>query len=377
MNKRAAKKPRPESTSKWVSHTGNAVQTSKTQNVLDASLDRIRHLFTLSDTYTASFSGGKDSTTVLMLSLQVARELKRLPLIVDFIDEEVLDPDTIAYATEVAGWPDIEMHWFCVPIRHTLRSRGRPHWFTWDPKEKDVWARALPPKAITHVEGMTADSSYRDVLKLFYKDKSRKFVCATGIRAEESFNRRRAIVVSGNYIVQDQNCIYAKPIYDWRVEDIWKAALKFKWPHSAYYDKVWLKNMSLKDQRIGPWGNVASTRTISMYQEFYPDFWALAVKRLPELSAAARYGNSKLYREVMNKPTVMTWQEYVTQLLDNMQDEKQKAWWWNQIKSDLKVWKQKATIPFPEVMPEGTCWKRFAYTIGKNDRLGRGSRDAQ
>lgn len=368
-----ATKPKSEpAKSQWVSHTGNAVRTTS-KNVYESALERIRHLFTLSDTYTASFSAGKDSTTVLMLSLQVARELGRLPLIVDFIDEELLDPDTIAYATEVASWPDIEMHWFCVPIRHTLRSRGRPHWFTWDPKEKHVWAREMPKGAITHVDGMNEETSYRDVVKSYYA--GRKFVCSTGIRAEESFNRRRAIVVSGDYIVYDQNCIYAKPIYDWRVEDIWKAANMFGWPHSLYYDEAWLKQMALKNQRIGPWGNVASARTISVYQEFYPDFWEKAVKRLPELSAAARYGNSKLYREVLNKPTHMTWQEYVSQLLNGL-DAGSREFWLKEIRSDLKVWSEKSSVAFPEEMPSGPCWKKFAFTIGKNDRIMGGSRDS-
>src|SRR4051812_31617639 len=120
----------------WISTTGYTPQPTG-QNVLQAARQRINRLFDYDLPYVVSFSAGKDSTAVLMLSLEQAAARGRLPLDVAFLDEEVLDPDTIAYAEQVRQRPDVNFHWFCVPIRHTLRARGRSCWWTWDPDERD------------------------------------------------------------------------------------------------------------------------------------------------------------------------------------------------------------------------------------------------
>ena len=58
------------------------------QNVFDAALDRIRYLFDEFENVVVGYSGGKDSTIILNLALQVAKEKDRLPLPVLFIDQE-------------------------------------------------------------------------------------------------------------------------------------------------------------------------------------------------------------------------------------------------------------------------------------------------
>ena len=363
----------------WIEN-GYTLVEDASMDVFQAALERIRYMFTLSDHYVVSFSGGKDSTSVLMMSLIVARELDRLPLEVAFIDEEVIDPDTIEYATELTTWDELSFRWFCVPIRHTLRSKNRSHWYTWDPNERDVWARELPPNAITDIEGLDDNSSYVDVLQKYYHGRLgwESFVGAAGIRMEESFNRRRNIIRVGKYIIKKGREIYGKPIYDWKVTDVWRAIILNDWPHSRFYDKMWMKKISLHYQRVAPWGNVAGVSYVSYYPEFYPDFWERAIRRLPELRPAYRYGNSKLYREIMNKPVHMTWQEYTYYLLD-MLDEENKAFWQKQIESIVKEWSRKSTVPFPEEnigeADDGMTWKRFAYVIGKNDRFKGNSRD--
>lgn len=128
----------------WISYRGYTL-TPEDRSVYAAALERIRDLFALPALYVVSFSGGKDSTCVLELSLEVARELGKLPLRVAFFDEEILDPDTLAYVEQVRARPEIALDWFCVPLRHTLRSKGRTHWFTWDPACRDQWARRTAP----------------------------------------------------------------------------------------------------------------------------------------------------------------------------------------------------------------------------------------
>lgn len=54
------------------------------ENVYDAALSRIRYLFDEFDNVVVGFSGGKDSTICLQLSLIVAEELLKLKHITGF-----------------------------------------------------------------------------------------------------------------------------------------------------------------------------------------------------------------------------------------------------------------------------------------------------
>jgi predicted phosphoadenosine phosphosulfate sulfurtransferase len=356
----------------WISTTGYTPQLTG-ENVLTAARKRINRLLDMNLRYVVSFSAGKDSTTVLMLSLEQAKLRDRLPLDVVFLDEELLDPDTIKYAEEVRKRSDVNFHWFCVPIRHTLRARGRSCWWTWDPDERAVWARDLPAGAITEVAGTTKDASYRDIIKAYFAGE--RFVCATGIRAQESFNRRRSIVVGGDYVVEDGNCVYAKPIYDWSADDIWRAMIRFKWSYSACYEKQRTAGLPLTRQRIGPWGNVAQAQVMDLWAQFYPDFWQKATVRLPELRPAAMYGKSKLYREILNKPVGLTWQDYTMQLVDSLDADSQ-TYWRNWLTNMLARWGRQASVPFPEEsLTSKLSWKHICFRIGKNDRYKGESRD--
>lgn len=136
----------------------------------------------------------------------------------------------------------------------------------------------MPDFAITHKDLPTLKEggSYGDVIKAYYLRNRgwENFVDVAGVRAAEAFNRRRVLLVSGSYIVEDANGrhLYSKPIYDWRTPDVWKAILLNNWPHSAYYDKLWAASVGMESQRVAPWGNVASSRETQHYSSFYPEF---------------------------------------------------------------------------------------------------------
>ncbi|MFC1959148.1 phosphoadenosine phosphosulfate reductase family protein [Chloroflexota bacterium] len=92
----------------WITEQG-FVRKESDRDVYAAALDRIRHCFDLANRVTVSFSGGKDSTVLLHLTLTVARERNRLPLELWYFDDELVDPDTVAYIEEVAAWPEINL----------------------------------------------------------------------------------------------------------------------------------------------------------------------------------------------------------------------------------------------------------------------------
>ncbi len=89
------------------------------KSVYDLALERIRYVYDLFDTIAVSFSGGKDSTTVLNLALQVAHERNKLPLYVFHFDEEAIPTEVADYVRRVYNRPDVDLKWWCVPIKHT------------------------------------------------------------------------------------------------------------------------------------------------------------------------------------------------------------------------------------------------------------------
>lgn len=370
------------SSTAWVTSTGYTVVEGE-RNVFDVALERVNHIFDLGVPVVVSFSGGKDSTSALMLALRVARERGELPLRVALVDEEVIDPDTIAYIKDIRAWDDIDFAWLCLSIKHTLRSKFRTHWYTWDLNERDKWPRDIPEGAITEIAGYNGRGSYADAITAYYQSIGiDERVDIAGIRANEAYNRRRGILTAGRYIHDRGDHFYAKPIYDWAWQDVWKAILENKWPHSAFYDKTLRAGISPANARVAPWGNVASSRYIRLYPRFYPDFWARAVVRLPELLAASRYGDTKLYREALNKPLEMTWQEYTWYLVDHLQDEDDRDYWINVIEGSVRRWSDMSSQPYPERnfkldgKTYNQSWQRLAFNVGKNDRgPGGSSRD--
>lgn len=198
-----------------------------------------------------------------------------------------------------------------------------------------------------------------------------------GIRLQESFNRRRAMYNQGTFITDRGKQLYAKPIFDWKWQDVWKAIRENGWDYTAFYDKMTREGRSPHLQRISSWGNVAAARESYQWAAMYPEMWERAIRRLPELKAQARYGRTRLYRKVMNKPAGLTWQEYVFVLLDELNDEKSRAFWLKEIRDTLLKWRRKHSVPFPQEPVEGNephggrCWKGLAMAIAKNDLMGR------
>ena len=88
------------------------------KNVYELSIERIKYLYSKFDNVIISFSGGKDSMAILELTIQVARELNRLPVKTIFFDEEAISYETEKYVRETAQRKgEVDFYWFCLPIK--------------------------------------------------------------------------------------------------------------------------------------------------------------------------------------------------------------------------------------------------------------------
>ena len=230
-------------------------QTVK-EDVFAMALDRVRHCFRIADHVSVFFSGGKDSSVILNLALQVAREMKRLPLEVIFWDEEAIPLQTAEYVDRVRQLPDVRLRWLCIPIQHVNAcSPKSSSWYPWHPQQRDLWVRPMPdnPNVETSLPGFRDGMTIPDAAHLLAKP-GKINVQLLGIRADESLRRLMACCrkETDNYITEVIKDGYvlklAYPIYDWMTEDVWLAPKLHGWDYNCnpYEAPIWMADYTFK-----------------------------------------------------------------------------------------------------------------------------------
>jgi predicted phosphoadenosine phosphosulfate sulfurtransferase len=317
-------------------------------NVYDMAMERINHAFDLFDHVNVSFSGGKDSTVCLNLALEVARERNRLPLRVFFFDEEAIPYQTEDYVRRVAGNPDIDMEWYCLPVKcRNACSRKHPYWWPWGPEDKDKWTRPMPPEGITELAGFLNDPpearySLPELNNLLSPaEKWGTVGMIMGIRTQESLTRFRAVVRKphDNYIINvssgkswgqakvaQNNVSKVYPIYDWKTEDVWTAPKQFGWDYNLAYDVMDKAGMKPHSQRVCPAYGEEPIGSLWQYAVCFPEIWEKMTNRVPGSATAMRYSRTKLYAfgKRPQKPPSMSWQDFVKSFIVKHDEKHQK-----------------------------------------------------
>ena len=120
------------------------------KDVYTAAVERTKWTFDNFERVYLSFSAGKDSTVMIHIAAQEARE-RGVKLGVLMVDLEGQYKLTIDHANRVfKEYNDvIDLHWVCLPI--SLRNAVSvydPKWVCWDKEEKENWIRQPPEQGI-------------------------------------------------------------------------------------------------------------------------------------------------------------------------------------------------------------------------------------
>ena len=170
------------------------VREYQPETVLEASLDRFRYLFQ-NGRVCVSFSGGKDSTVCIELAVMAAQSLGIPQVDVVYRDEEVVSPETTAFALRMAARPEIRFHW-CVANQPIINifDRNVPYVWTYDPLlEPEQWMQ-LPPDIAQIIPDMNIERLITKE-RLGVPEDETLFV-VVGIRTSESLRRKFAINAS-------------------------------------------------------------------------------------------------------------------------------------------------------------------------------------
>ncbi len=367
------------------------------QDVMTLSLERVRHVYELFDHVAVMFSGGKDSTALLNITLQVAEELDRLPLRVIHIDEEAIPYDVEDYLRRMMADARIQMEWYCIPVKHrNACSADDPYWYPWAPEDKDLWVRPMPPEAITELPGYDyQDPANRltipEIAGLFFPPELGRCCQMLGIRADESMTRRNAVShrTEENYIVEHKsgyggtgkplsysNIWKAYPIYDWTTPDVWTAPAIFGWDYCRYYDVLEMAGISHHQQRLAPPFGEEPFQRLWAYARTYPELWEKMVMRVPGANTGALYSRTELYSygEYPEKPVDLTWQEFIAKLIRENHSGEKRRLVAERIKREIQAHKKKTKDPILAEVghPDtGLSWKWLTMIAVRGDFKNR------
>ncbi|WP_433242567.1 phosphoadenosine phosphosulfate reductase family protein [Actinomadura nitritigenes] len=288
------------------------------------------------------FSGGKDSTAVLNIALEVAhsdpRFERHLPLRAAFYDEEAIPFETEEYVRRTAQRDDVDLEWYCLPVKHrNACSRTSPYWWPWAPEAEEKWCRPLPPEAITTLPGFPihppeARLTAPDANGLFTPGRE-STAMLMGIRAQESPIRRKAVTRRrvDNYIINYNgptsrgNAWKVYPCYDWRTEDVWTAAALNEWDYNHAYDRMEMLGIGHSTQRCSPAFGEEPLTKIGMFAACFPEVWAKMAERVPGIGAAHRYALTELYGYGTRpaKPDGIPWPGFIVHYLEKFRPAEQ------------------------------------------------------
>jgi predicted phosphoadenosine phosphosulfate sulfurtransferase len=294
------------------------------RSVYEAALDRIRWVFDEFERVVVSVSGGKDSTVLFHLALQVAREKNRLPLPVLWLDQEAEYDATVDIVESWMTHPDVKPLWLQIPFRLSNATSTSEHWLNcWAPEARDVWMRPQHPLAIT--ENRYGTDRFHDLFSAICRaELGSPVACLVGMRADESPQRLIALTHQPAYkwatwgSGDKRKGYYSlSPLYDWTTPDIWHAIAVNDWPYNRVYDALWRLGVPVRAIRVSSLTHELSIHALRTIEAVEPDTYARLIRRLPGIHAFTKLGNDAWTIDEL--PAAFdSWREYRDYLLENL-----------------------------------------------------------
>ena len=298
------------------------------ENVVEAALRRIRWLFDEFPNVVVGISGGKDSTVVYNLALQVAREKGRLPLRCLFLDQEAEWQSTIDTVREVMEHPDVEPMWLQIPLRLFNATSTTDHWLEcWSAKDEAKWMR--PRESYSLKENVYGTDRFAKlfpaILKHHFPDTKTCYLA--GVRAEESPGRAMGLTQSECYKGETWGVILNPkrqhftfyPIYDWATSDVWKAIHAGGWGYSRLYDAMHQYGIPPSKMRVSNVHHETAVHSLFYLQEIEGDTWERLTQRIEGIDMAGKMGAEDYFGGDL--PFMFaSWREYRDFLLEKLWD---------------------------------------------------------
>lgn len=279
---------------------------------VEAARKRIRHVYDTFDTVCVQFSGGKDSTAVLLLAKEVHEERGLGPVKVIFRDEEMVSPLVIDYVEYIRTRPWVDMEWYCLPQGSEIWVLGRRQSVVmWSEKRRKEGRllRDIPPHAITGYHfGLSHDKPTPEIIDYYtMQGKQGSVAFITGVRANESMIRYRSLVqkLHENYIVTPYKLKkgiplkFAKVIYDWQTADVFKFIIEEHGErYCEYYDRAAITG---SNTRVGIPLHSVAIRRIGDVVRTEPEFYDRLVQCFPYIDAQRLYWENLDVEAVINQ----------------------------------------------------------------------------
>lgn len=299
------------------------------RNVLQAFYDRMDFIFDEFEDIVVSVSGGKDSTVIYHLVKEMAEEKGRLPIKVQWIDQEAEWQATVDISKKWLTADGVDPYWFQIPMVMTNAASDEYDFLKiWNPDQKDIWMRDKHPISIKENTYGTKRFSelFGSIAAAEYSDK--KTAIIAGVRTEESYNRYLGLTQSNTYkgitwgrkYGSTDKAITFYPIYDWHYADVWKTIHDNDWDYNDVYDEQFKLGLSLREMRISNLNHETSIKDAFYMQKIEPETHDKLVKRLPGIDAASKAGFENYHPDEL--PFMFKdWREYRNFLLEKLVDD--------------------------------------------------------
>lgn len=268
------------------------------KSVLDASTERIKYIF---DNYSdekifVNFSGGKDSTCVLFLTMQYAKSINRKFNII-FIDQEFESNTTISFIEHIREHYKndyLKFYWVCANMWRKITFLNDRVIEVWN-KDESKNVRPFPKNIFHHDMLKKMPKRSGMIMKIsssFYaKQKINNCAFLLGLRANESLRRYVAVTshdgidgISWSSIGKGKGNFNFYPIYDWYDKDDWKFIIDNNLPYSKVYDHYYQKNIPVQEMRTSSILNIHALKKLSMIKEVDIDYYDMIVRKISDVA---------------------------------------------------------------------------------------------